>query len=103
MRPTIPINDFSDRSCKTCIHDTRRKVEARRPDKSSVHRRNDINVYQQRQGTGLLICSNEPLHCPMAFCYVAGVSKARNLNKPQCAQTTPGKEQNRHMCEYSLH
>ena len=27
----------------------------------------DINVYQQRQGTGLLICLNEPLHCPMAF------------------------------------
>ena len=31
--------------------------------------RSDINVYQQRWRTGLLICLNEPLRCPVAFCY----------------------------------
>ena len=32
------------------------------------NRRHDSSVYQQRRETGLLICLNEPLHCPMAFC-----------------------------------
>ena len=35
----------------------------------ALYRPLDITVYQQRRGTRLSICSNEPLHCSMAFLY----------------------------------
>ena len=35
----------------------------------AYYRLGDINVYQQGREIGLLICLNEPLHCPMALLY----------------------------------
>ena len=62
-----------------------------------VYRWGDINVYQQRQGTGLLISFNMlngPLHCPMASWYYMkccpGVSEVQALNKPWCTLTPLG-------------
>ena len=40
----------------------------------TIYRRGDINVYQQRRGTGLFLCLNEPLHCPMAFLILYEIS-----------------------------
>ena len=46
------------------------------------------NVYlQQRQGVGISICLNEPLHYSMGLCNVAGVLKAHALVKARCMQT----------------
>ena len=63
-----------------------------------VYRWGDINVYQRRWGTGLLICWSEPLHCPVAFLLLDGMlwefqKHGPCTNQDVCVCALPGKGQ----------